>query len=242
MRGDDHPLGIIRNTSHGSSYTLKGANPADGGKLIKCDNEADAPWQLAVGANYPQGASLGTQATGAVAKGTIGNGGATVNVEFDCKPDTTLGLPGSSIDLDVSWSPQITLTAGNLFIFEQPVSANLPVELRVNAVASLGVPSRGSATRTYLVDTTIGAGGPFRLPIPPFADQLAVLMPTDAAYADITTLTFASGRPIVQYTGAQLLALKNAGQLVPVPGTAVTANLVLAAGGNLLYLSYILSL
>lgn len=237
----DKPMGVVRRTSHGNTFTLDGANPDSKGKLIKVENDKSLPWTVAVNSKLPAGATLGTSRVGAMARGTFGNGGVTENVEFDCTPDSVVFLPGAFVDLDVTWSPRIELQAANAFV--ERVTGTLPQFLEVHAVASLGdTPARGTATRTFFVDSAVGAGGPWRLPIPPFADKLHVYCQAEADYANITSLVFAMGSGIVTYTGAQLLAFKNAGVGIPVPGNALTANLTLGAALGNMYLTYDLSL
>lgn len=237
-------LGVTRTNDFGSDADLIGANPEQVAKLIRCGNNQSLPWSLAVSCVLPPGASLATMQTGVLATGQVGNGGVNINVEFDCNPDTIISMPGPSIDLNAGWAPWLVCTPGTGdFIFQHPTNAFRPSSMKVKAIASLNqLPARGTASRSFFIDASGGAGGPYRLPIPPFAETLHVLCNAEADYAAITSVIFASGTGIVTYTGAQIAALKNAGLGLPVPGTALTANLVTGAALGRTYFSYSLSL
>lgn len=228
----------------GSSAVLLGATPAAQSKLLRLSGDASHPWQVTVAARYSGGAS---PVIGARVIGNFGSGGAYNTVEFDAKPDQTIQLPGAAIDLDVAWDVTYIGNAANVTQLIQPAvqASFLPARADISGVAVHGTTSRGEATRTRLVQTTVASN--WLVDLPPYVDSFYVSCQSDAAYANITTLEFvtandpAFAQGIVTYTGAQLLALKNAGTLAPVPGVATGFRLT-TAGASLQWITFTLSL
>lgn len=234
-------------TNWGKRTHLLGSDPGQTSMLLYLEGDASYPWQVSVSSLYT-GAFATTPLMGAVVTGTFGTGGATCRVEFDAKPDQTLQLPGGVINLQVAWDPIYTGNAANNGLLVQPAvnQTFLPSRADIQGVACMGETGRGQAFRTRTFRNSSGAGT-WLVDLPPFADTFMVSLGLDASYANITTLEFvtstdpAVAQPLVEYTGAQLLALKNAGVQAPVPGTAVAARLTLAAN-VIMYLGFTLSL
>lgn len=235
--------------NYGKAAILLGANPSGSEKLLKIDRDTKDPLVVAVSTIY-QGIGSGTGLqTGVRVSGIFGSGGATARVLFDAKPDSNIMLPGSSVDLDVSWDPTYQGTAANSGGKPaQAIQAGLlPTQANVSAVAVSGQTSRGNATKTDYFN--VFAAGNWLLECPPFVDKFVLYTALDASYANITTVEFltasevAAGPQVVMtYTGAQLLALKNTGAAIIVPGNVSAVRVTTSAGGFDMRLLWMLSL
>lgn len=216
----------------GSRARLLNTKPNEVVKLIRIEGTGDSPWIVSVSTTITGAAIAGT---GVRVSGNFGSGGSFNRVEFDAAPDQSIMLPGAAIDLDVGWDPIYQCNLGNSGgkATEVIVAGILPDSADVSAVACRGESIRGSATRTQFVD--ISAAGNWIVKIPPYANDLAVAVDLDANYPTITLLEFltsdnaAALQVIVSFTGAQLLALKNAGGTIPVPGNAVAVRIAATA-------------
>lgn len=219
----------------GSRSILPGTDINAAAKLLRLEGDGTYPWQVSVTSKLEGGVA---PVLGPVVTGNFGSGGSFNRVEFDARPDQTLQLPGAAIDLDVSWEPTWRMTAvnaGALILPELLDASLLPERAIVSGVACHGETARGQATRTQRVTSNTVAGGFWLIEVPPYADHLFVATSTDASYNLITSLGFLpstnpAGVPMLSYTGAELLALKNAGQPIPLPGTTVAVRLELGAG------------
>lgn len=230
----------------GFKSVLLGDNPNDVQKLIRVENNAQLPWVVSVSSFYtPDPARAAT--TGLVAFGIFGTGSAANKVEFDARPDQVIQLPGGSVDLNIGWDKIYEGVAGNVtrLIIPTVQAATLPSRADVSAVACMGQQNRGKAIKTRFITTTVASN--WLVDLPPYADEMFVSVPTDAGYANITSIEFiinndpAVTAAIVAYSGAQLLALKNAGALVPVPPPA-TGIRYTSAGASLARVGFTLSL
>jgi len=228
-------LGVtVPNVSNwGSTVKLFGNRPEEKVKLLRLTGPGDSPWLASVSAKFPPDAAPGG-VTGVRVTGRFGSGGGSMPVDFDAKPGTMIQLPGQSIDLDVGWAPEYTgsaaSTGGAIEVFITPSVAS---RVEGAAVACHGEAARGAATSTLSVQLLVA--GNWILPIPPFADAFTFYNLADAAYANVTSLEFGTSpivggfAPIVTFTGAQLLALKNAGIAAPVPGIAAAMRITTGA-------------
>ncbi len=235
----------MRGTDRGSHVRLSGRDAGSHGKLLKVSGLSDSsPWLAAVSSVYSGYVGGGAGPTAGVwASGIIGSGAATVPVIFDAKPDVNIQLPGDSVDIDVSWAPTYLAISAT----EAPPSivlSQLPEFADVSAVACRGTSSRGAATYTQRFIT--GVAGVYQFKLPPFADRFMAYAPA-ANYAFLTQIDFttndvaATGQIITTYTSAQILAIRDAGGTITIPGNAAAFRVTTSAGTNF-WLSSILSL
>lgn len=235
-------MGVVRANNFGQSAVLLGADAAARAKLLKFDagDPRVGSWAVSVTSQYVGGSA---PVAGVLASGTFGTGGTVCKVEFDVKPDASITLPGQSIDLDAAWAPVLFGTAGNVLTSRVDITT-LPERALLNAVAVSGDMARGRPTRTQIFVPQ--AAGTYNIPIPAFADEMMINVDRTFYAGNITDASFriggAAGQLITNYTGAEVLAIRDAGMLLPVPGVADHLRITLPGAGGVLYLTYTLSL
>lgn len=235
---------IARSQNVGNIVSLDGSNPNSSGKLVRVDDDSgdQVPWLFSVSSTI-----IPTESSDAreniiipVAKGFFGPGGATQNFECDAKPDSILSLPGTTADVKAVWDRILEYTAfvgpAVYDVVNQVTTVDghnaLPRSAQVTGGVKHGSPATPSATRTRVFTQVGNAPHNSLFIIPPFSNSLMLYLQTDANYAGLTFLTFfttTSGTgQIISYTGAQVLAFKNAGVAIPIPGTATSVGLLSA--------------
>lgn len=224
----------------GSRAVLDGLQNDSSAKLIKAVDYSESyfPWLITVTAEQTSGAT--TALLGPIVSGEFGVGSVVQTVEFDAKPDTVIALPGVSVDLTARWDYLLQYSnagAPPVDIVSKIRSTGgfslLPLTAVVKATAKHGIPSYPNATRTISAQA-VGAGNhTCDMTVPPFVTSFDVSVPNDVDYGNITSLYLIGTNFVrVTYTGAQLLALKNAGSPVPIPGGIDRMQWVLSAPIN----------
>ena len=225
------PVGRVAPTLNnwGSSCRLNGFVPGDTRKLLRLETPAGSPLVVSVSAvtsGITVDPPFGLMSAGIRVSGNFGTGGSFNKVVFDARPDQSIQLPGGSIDLDVSWDTEFRGTAASSGGAAEEVlnALALPTFADISGVACHGTTSRGTATRTLPFFPFVAVGN-WTIPIPPYADELGVYLSNDASYVNLGTVEILTSlgvgaAPLAEYTGATLLAMKNAGAMIPLPGNA----------------------
>lgn len=246
---------VTRSQNVGQKADLDGANPNSEGLLVRVDDDDanQVPWLLTIRSTVvpPPVAITNIPFLGPIIKGFWGTGGVTYNFECDAGPDSILTLPGTTAQVKAMWN-QVVLAnpAGGVnpdtFTLVRSDGANnfLPASAIVYGGVKHGSPVTPNATRTVPVSLQAGAAHLLILDLPAFSNGLHFLCQTDAAYASFTRIEFyTSGfsQTLITYSAAQLLAFKNAGVAVPIPGSATRIGII-APGAALAFLVYDLNL
>lgn len=223
-------MSTTKRQNYGNQGTLVASNPGGTVKLIRVSqlDEVDInhwPWLVTCSSRVNNVTNVGAFGT-PVAKASFGSGGISHNVTFDCRPDTLIALPGTSVDVDIVWDDVFTQGTGNVAIPTRPTSSQLPDSAIIKASCKQGIPSLPNASRTMFF--AINAALPVKFEIPAFSQEFMLYLAVEADYADPGCLvTFnadpVGAFPITTVTGAALKAIKDAGQFYQIPGTATNA-------------------
>lgn len=235
---------FINPTNFGNVVTLDGTRADASGKLLRLQDAGpndsgnipnrgvfEDPYIVAISSNIIPGVGVFRGTLGPVLKGNFGTGGASHSFEVDVKPDTIFSLPGTSCDLNVVWDEAIETTpTGQRFTRGSAPGLLdfLPETALIRGTMKHGSISRPNATRTNIIFLS-DAGVAVRLPVPPFSVDYMLYASFAMYAADVTLRFFAGNVEIVAYTGPEILAIRNIGDTIPVPGLATEYSIVATA-------------
>lgn len=233
-----------RSNNVGNEVRLLGSRPDDTGTPVRVDDDdpKQVPWLLSVSCKITTTSTTGVLTP--IIQGFFGVGGTAHTFECDTNPDSILTLPGTTAQVKVVWDTLALYTTAAVPGDPDTVThvraiggSNLLPDLAVvKAGVKHGSPVTPNATRTLEFSAIGGPAHILRFTLPAFSNTMFLYLGTDGSYANVTSLTFAQSfaapGPLVTYSGAQLLAFKNAGIPVPIPGGATVCTLTLTANGG----------
>lgn len=236
-----------RSQNVGNKVVLSGSRPDGTGTLFRVDDDSSSqvPWLASIKSVLGPGQSFTT--LGPIIKGQFGVGGITHDFEADAKPDSILTLPGTTAYVNTVWDQAFIFTDNGANpdtvqrVREFGGHSLLPESAIVQGGVKHGSPVTPNATRTFVFRTQGGANHAMLFDCPAFSNTVTLYAANDAAYANFTLEFLAAngiaGSIITHFTGAQLLAFKNAGQPIPIPGGAIQVLLSSNANvaGNLMF-------
>lgn len=210
--------------NYGNQVALNGGIEGAIGKLIRVTEGglSEGPWVLSVSSDIipaPEN-ELDTPFLGPIVRGTFGSGGVAHKFEIDAKPDSVIGLPGSSVDCDALWDQLLMFDDLSDFTkYTTTRTGLLPIQALVNGTVKHGIPSVANATRTIAVRTN--GITEYILTIPAFANEFMWYPGVNGTYSHLDAITLQSGVfDITRYTTAEVKAIRDGGGFIPIPGSA----------------------
>ncbi|MEJ2325398.1 MAG: hypothetical protein P8Y25_00700 [Chromatiaceae bacterium] len=197
-------------------------------RLLRVNLQAEAPeriydtgaWCLAITSDVIEPAPGGTITyIPLVVDVSIGSGGASHKMTLDAVPGFSLRLPVATVEVDVRWESPLPIDQVAVGLWGVPTKIRVRGTLQRATCEGWGHRSFALNRSNVAIWTTIGE-------VPPFAKMVMLnAASTNAVYGGPATFTLyeGTGSPstVALYTGAEVLAIRNAGTApIPVPARA----------------------